>query len=377
MNAQTWDAVVIGAGPAGAFAARELARAGAQVLLVERERFPRYKVCGGCINARALDTLRAADLRDVPGEPLTRFHVGVNRRHIELALPGGLARSRAAFDAYLVEKAIGAGVTFREGTVARIGAADDQFQRVSLHSDVNTDSALARVVIVACGLGRTAGAPNGLEARSTLGSRVGAGVIVEGGFSSYVPHAIHMACGNGGYAGLVRVEDGRLNIAAAFDASFVRERGGMGNAAVAILHEAGFEAIPDLAGAPWRGTPQLTRRATRLGAERCLLVGDATGYVEPFTGEGMAWALETARALAPIARRAVDDFNATIIPNWERMHAMITADSQRRCRLLAKALRHPALVEFGVAALNVAPALARPYVRRLNRTHPTLQGDTL
>jgi flavin-dependent dehydrogenase len=47
-----WDVVVVGAGPAGAMAARELARRGAGVLLVDRAQFPRYKVCGGCLNPR-------------------------------------------------------------------------------------------------------------------------------------------------------------------------------------------------------------------------------------------------------------------------------------------------------------------------------------
>ena len=58
----TWDGVVIGAGPAGAMAARELALSGRRVLLVERKRFPRWKICGACLNAHALACLRSAGL---------------------------------------------------------------------------------------------------------------------------------------------------------------------------------------------------------------------------------------------------------------------------------------------------------------------------
>src|SRR3954467_7857868 len=54
----TWDAIVIGAGPAGALAARQLARAGLQTLLIDAKHFPREKVCGGYLNSRAMNTLR-------------------------------------------------------------------------------------------------------------------------------------------------------------------------------------------------------------------------------------------------------------------------------------------------------------------------------
>ena len=57
-----WDVAVVGAGPAGSLAARELARRGAAVLLIDRARFPRYKVCGGCLNPRAIRQLEKAGL---------------------------------------------------------------------------------------------------------------------------------------------------------------------------------------------------------------------------------------------------------------------------------------------------------------------------
>jgi len=50
----TWDAIVLGAGPAGALAARQLGASGARVLLVDRKAFPRWKVCGACLNGQAL-----------------------------------------------------------------------------------------------------------------------------------------------------------------------------------------------------------------------------------------------------------------------------------------------------------------------------------
>lgn len=60
--AENWDVVVIGAGPAGSLAALLLARSGHQVLLLERQKFPRAKVCGCCLNQRAQLLLQRADL---------------------------------------------------------------------------------------------------------------------------------------------------------------------------------------------------------------------------------------------------------------------------------------------------------------------------
>ena len=61
-----WDVLVLGAGPAGAAAARQLARRGHRVLIVEKARLPRAKVCGGCLSGGALDVLQMIGLGDLP-----------------------------------------------------------------------------------------------------------------------------------------------------------------------------------------------------------------------------------------------------------------------------------------------------------------------
>ena len=72
---KTWDAVVVGAGPAGAMAAIELGRQGLATLLVERQAFPREKVCGGCLNSRSLAILQEVglfeDLLAAGAQPVT------------------------------------------------------------------------------------------------------------------------------------------------------------------------------------------------------------------------------------------------------------------------------------------------------------------
>src|SRR5207245_1595869 len=93
-----------------------------------------------------------------------------------------------------------------------------------------------------------AGALTSPPARS---SRVGAGGMADDAPDSFDPGCIYMACGTGGYVGLVRLEDGRLGVAAAFDREAVRRAGGPGAAAVRILREVGLPAVPGLAELPW------------------------------------------------------------------------------------------------------------------------------
>ena len=93
-----WDAIVLGAGPAGAIAARQLAASGARVLLVEKKAFPRGKVCGACLNESALGVLESVGLSDLiaalGGTRLDAFQLGFRGRAMRLALPGGMALSR-------------------------------------------------------------------------------------------------------------------------------------------------------------------------------------------------------------------------------------------------------------------------------------------
>ena len=118
---------------------------------------------------------------------------------------------------------------------------------------------------------------------------IGLGGVVSAPGLDYPDGSIHMAMGDGGYVGLVRVEDGSLNVAAAVSPSAMKRAGNPTSLLNSLLQGAGWPEIPEGRAPKWKGTPELTRRPAQVGAERILSVGDASGYVEPFTGEGMFW----------------------------------------------------------------------------------------
>ncbi len=379
------DVLVIGAGVGGASAAISAARAlGAssndrpRVMLVERAAWPRDKVCGCCLSAEGVNalerlgvdvgglgargaTLRQAEMRDA------------RARAWLVEVEPGLVVDRATLDAALVRRAVALGVSFVDRCTARVesriehgverlassgakalgsaGIARDAERggwRVSLSRSVETSGepraesiVYARRVIVADGLaGR---ALDGVASRVARGSLMGVGARAEAGsaLAESLPAGRVVLCvGRGGYVGVVRLGDGSADVAAAVDPARAREAGGPVALMSRWLRDAGLEALAPATRV--HGTAMLTRRRVSLGGRGLIVVGDAAGYVEPFTGEGMTWALLGGEAGGAMAATLDDD--AALTGAWERWHRSNVGRRQLACRVVRTALRVPGLV---------------------------------
>ncbi len=378
MSRPDWDVIVVGAGPAGALAARQLATQQLKVLLVEKQAFPRWKVCGSCLNGHALKSLESAGLGDLPaqlgGIKLERLRLALGGRRVVIQLGQGRALSRSRLDQALVEAALIAGAELLPRTEALVAAASSGARTVHLRSAQGLRTVTARVVLVANGLAdRCLLPPSPIRSQVSPSSRIGAGCVLEAAPSSYTSGTIHMAVGRHGYVGVVRTEGGQVNLAAAFDRSHLKHCGGPAAAARQVLDEAGFEPLPLGAGGPWRVTPALTRRRAPLAADRLMVLGDAAGYVEPFTGEGIGWALGSALAVVPLALRGLSDWDPSLERDWGRLHATLIGQRQRLCHSLAFALRRPRLSHALLLAATHLPILTAPALSHLNgsfQRHP-------
>jgi flavin-dependent dehydrogenase len=367
----TWDAIVIGAGPAGALAARQLAAGGARALLVERRVFPRSKVCGCCLNGQALAVLRSAGLgslvAELGGVELDEFQLRYRGRVARLALPMGAVISRARLDAALVAAAIDSGAQYVQETRGLVDGVRGGTRVVRLVQSRGAIEVDARVVLVATGLGSLSLAADAkAETRIAAGSRIGAGCVVPDAPEFYDPRTVFMAVAREGYVGMVRLEGGSLNVAAALEPGFVRRSGGPGDAAAAVLADAGFPPIVPLGRLPWQGTVGLTRRTRPIAASRLFLLGDATGYVEPFTGEGIAWALASGEAIAPLALRAIERWEPHLAREWDGLHRRLVRRRQLVCRAAAAALHRPWLAHLGFEFLTRLPGAVRRILLHLN-----------
>ena len=338
------------------------------------------------------------------GVPLTRVRLATAGRTTTLPMTGGMTLSRERLDATLLGLAVERGCHLLSETAAqsvtssvqaarltcRVGggaASSDMFDaRHEVSAPGATVELTADAVVLATGLtesvriehagGEHAGGEHasgeragGEHAGSSAGrevataNRIGVGTTLPPGESDLPPGELVMAVGEQGYCGLVRLEDGRLDIAAAVAPEAVAGRAPAA-AVQAILASAGLAELP-LATAKLRGTPLLTHRHG-CAEGRLFRTGDAAGYVEPFTGEGIGWALTSGRLLGEAL--AASFTSAQLNPHvaasyYTRSYDAELGSSLRRCRLVSRAIRSPRRVRWLIGAARLAPWAGGPLVR--------------
>lgn len=289
-----YDVVVIGAGPAGSLAAHRLAGAGASVLLIDAARFPRDKPCGGGLTARAV--------RELPFSPAPVVEQEVDRLVVRLndtlrlerasAAPLALMTQRLRLDAFLVERAVAAGAQLLEGVRAR--AVDSGEGRVELAGRRPVRGA---VVIGADGA-------NGVCA-GAVGHRREFGVAIEGRLpyeraaEALDRRAVLIELGDiaGGYGWLFPKAD-HLNVGV----GGAPQEGPRLRTHLARLCAAHGVRPDQLDGVRGYRLPIRVRGSTP-ARDRVLLVGDAAGLIDPFSGDGMYEAFVSGRLAAGAALR--------------------------------------------------------------------------
>ena len=366
----SWDVIVVGAGPAGSATAISAARLSLSVLLVDAKPFPRRKVCGGCLNRVSIALTRQLLGAEHPlwssGLAIDGFRLQHGGRTFQFPLPGGMAIDRMLFDQSLVDQAGAAGVTFADSTTAKLGKASPDYREVLLSDAAGGRSVRAKVVVLAGGLGsRAAGEHSHLMAQATPGSRVGVEALFDAYPTAYGSGNIHMAVSAAGYVGLTQPADRRLHVAAAVERRHLQQLG-PADCVRSILQHAGAPLLPKTPTITWRGTPPLTCRARQLATARVFLVGDAAGYVEPFTGEGIRWALETGMGVAPLLQRAVQSWDDQLSDEWANWYRAHITPQQRRCRRISFGLKHAVTRWLAHRGLQFQPKLANWLIARLN-----------
>jgi len=361
-----YDVTVLGAGPAGSIAAYQAARQRLSVLLVERSRFPREKACGGCLHGRAVELLGKMELGSVLDEigalGLDRVSIHAPGREASLGLSCSVSVSRRLLDAALVRRAEKAGVTFVDRTSGRLAEAEAAWRVVDLEHSERIERIRSRLVLVADGLAGTA--LRGLsehEGHVARRSRVGFAAVLPVNDVTVPKCDITLAVGRHGYVGMVGLGDGSLDVAAALDRDYVGVQ-----TVEEILDDAGLPLPQGLRQARWRGTPELTRDRPRIAGDRFLVLGDAAGYVEPFTGEGMTWAIEGASLVSEFVQQAAREWHPQYASRWQRTHGRRIRRRQWVCRAVAGTLRRPTWTKLVISLLSRTPHLASPLLRHLD-----------
>lgn len=350
---RVWDVVIIGAGPCGGVAAHEAARRGLRTLLVEKAEMPRSKVCGGCLAQGGIASLQRLGLDSVLEDAvrLHRLNVCTAGRDVGLAVRAMLGIDRTRMDARLTQLAAEAGAEVMDGTAASV--AQDGLVTLCRH-DVSLELQ-ASAVIIADGLsGSSMGDEPAFAWRIGRRSKVGVGGVGERA-KGLPDDSITMCIGRSGYVGFAPIQGDRMAVAAAMNIDSLGQAGGVRQAMEQIIETSGV-SIRVAAELPLRGTAQLTRRRARVEGGRVLIAGDAAGYVEPFTGEGMSWAIRSGELSAAFAEQLVQ--GQLRQGAWTAALGNEFGVARRRCAAVATLLDRPGLLRIAMSLANLAPRAA-------------------
>ena len=363
------EVLVVGGGPAGAATAIGLVRRGRDVVLVDRAPDWRWRACGVFTSPATMDSLArlgvaaddlAAIARRIPAMRVetpagTRFRLTYGDDGSGRAVAVGLDRSR--LDPHLLDLARQAGVDVRTGVAVR--AVRDGVATLAGGGAIG-----ARVVVGADGLRSIVARSGGVVRRPPLGDRPALTFHVADPDPGRVRDA-RMIVFDGGYVGLAPVPGGRVNVGIVLASGSWRHRLRTEGADATV--RAVMAAIPPAADDPvtWSdpepcdaiegASPVGARVARRAGAD-WLLVGDAAGFLDPFTGEGLHRALVSAElAVAAIDRHLAGVPGA--LAGYDRSLARRTRAKDAVSLLVQAFLEVPAAFDYAARRLAVRPAV--------------------
>jgi menaquinone-9 beta-reductase len=349
-----FDVAIVGGGPAGSSCAALCAGAGLRTLLLEREIFPREKVCGDCLNPACWPVLRRLELAErvqvLPHGVLDRVEfIGIGGRTLTVALPTGadaeIAVKRSHLDQLILSRARELGAVICEGTTVTavtapgtatdrwtIAAADKAFESQVLVAADGRNSTVARLCQL---LPRGARERIALQTHLPLPQDFGNRVVLQ-----FRPE---------GYSGQAPVGAGELNLCLV---SIPRKMQALRNWA-----ETRFGISSEHS---WRTITPLTRAPIAAAHRSLFLVGDAARVVEPFTGEGIYYALASGELAADaiIAQRGGRD-EAKTAAVYSAAHANLYRGRLWINRLARTAVLSPQIASAFLGAARFQPALLR------------------
>src|SRR6266550_1056967 len=348
---EVFDVAIVGGGPAGSSCAAFCALAGLRALVLEREKFPREKVCGDCLNPSCWSVLEhlgvAQQVRALPHSKLESVEfIAIDGHQVIVDLPTGeqceISVKRCLFDDVLLKRARDVGAQVREETTVTSLANNGNWKIET----ATGKSFSAQVLVGADGRNSTVARlcnllPHptrervALQAHVPLPQNFGRRIVLQ-----FLPQ---------GYSGQAPVNDAELNLCLVGTPPTISE--------LRQWAQRHFEIAADQS---WRTITPLIRLTVPCRHENLFFVGDAARVVEPFTGEGIYYALRSGELAAKAVAKIVRGENRQLaLRNFTRAHSGMYRGRLWINRLAREAVLRPQLGSFFVHTARVNPALLK------------------
>jgi geranylgeranyl reductase family protein len=398
--AESADVIVVGAGPAGSAASYHLAAAGLDVLVLEKSSFPREKVCGDGLTPRAVKALTTMGVPFPEGDGWHRHRglriIGGGGR-IELdwpdlsAYPGyGLVRTRTDFDQLLARHAEKAGARVLEGVNVDSPVLDDRTGRIIGVTTKQGQQFRAPLVVAADGNSSRLSVAMGLHKRDDrpLGVAVRTYYTSPRHDDDYLEAWLDLWDGSAllpGYGWIFGMGDGTSNVGL----GLLNTSTGFGEIDYRVLLRKWLAAMP----AEWGFTEENRTQPVRgaalpMGFNRTphytrgmLLAGDSGGMVNPFNGEGIAYALESgelaARVITQALARPTADARERVLQTYPQQLKDAYGGYYTLGRVFVELIGRPGFMRFATKHGVKRPAIMRFTMKLLGNLTETRGGDAV
>jgi flavin-dependent dehydrogenase len=354
---QLFDVAIIGGGPAGSSCAAFCAMAGLQSLVIDREKFPREKVCGDCLNPSCWPVLERLALvekvRDLPHSKLySVVFIAIDGREVIVDLPSGadceISVKRSLFDDLLLKRARELGAKVHEQITVtglnrkgdwKIETASGQtfHARILIGAD-GRNSTLAHLCNL---LPRPARERVALQAHIPLPRDFGNRIVLQ-----FLRE---------GYSGQAPVNETELNLCLVGTPPTISK--------LRCWAERAFHLPADQG---WRTITPLTRSSAPSRHENLFFIGDAARVVEPFTGEGIYYALRSGElAAGAVAKILRGDDRNSVLREFDRSYAQMYRGRLWINRLARAAVLRPQLGSFFVHTARLNPSILKLLTARI------------
>lgn len=397
MSRTDTDVLVVGAGPGGSSVAYHLARHGIDVTVVEREAFPREKVCGDALTPRGVAAMlkMGVDPTDPGFERVDGLRVYSRFATIELPWPEltswpgyGVVRTRHDFDALLAERAQKAGARLLERTEAVEPIVEDGWVRGGRIKPTGDDAPpseiRARFVVAAdgaasrfatpAGVRRDATKPLGIAARRYYRTDYHPGPWLESWLDLWEGDMLLP-----GYGWLFPVAEGTINLGAGLLNTFKNFK----EVSAQRLFDAFATMLPPsmgiseeaAVGRVLSGPLPMGLNREPSGVPGLLVIGDAAGAVNPFNGEGIAYAMETGELAAEVLHEALVGGRTAIAAMYPRMLRERYEPYFRIGRRWARLIGRPAFMNQATRYMLPRPVVMNFALRVMGNLSDGRDGD--